>query len=243
MAMEQADRMQKSLMSRRAAIGAITTAPLGAKLLQNMQQPDLPKAAEKRVGIIQFSGSISDKSINYLLEVFYYNVKYGVNELWLSMNTYGGSIEAAMTFFNIMHESQVPFNTYISGSCQSSGIALFLSGNRRMMAPKSYIMMHNIFVGANPVPATERDFENKQKVLAVLDQTYVDLIVERSRQSKDKIRQYMRDESYFNAVDSKKLGFATEIGNLKFDGKAAFSSIIDDRINYHDFSTRQPISL
>ncbi len=222
-------------------VGIVMPAILQAKDDDKLEiDPNIPpakaiKLKTAQTGIIMFSGPITDRSANQMIEMIFYYMRNKVQSIWIAINSTGGSVHAMMSFYNFTRNLDVEINTYVSGAAESSALLLMLCGKRRLISPKSYVMMHNISANSPTPLTTERDFDNKKEAFAVLDATFVQIMSDVSGTPMPKIRSLMADETYLNAKQVLSLGFATEILDLKSGPDDAVSTLIDDRMVYHQF--------
>lgn len=56
--------------------------------------------------------------------------------------TYGGSVDAAKSFYNLMQISKTPIHIYNMGVCASAGVLIFLSGHKRYAIKGSTFLIH-----------------------------------------------------------------------------------------------------
>jgi len=61
--------------------------------------------------------------------------------------TYGGLVDAAKSFYNIMQISKTPIYIYNMGVCASAGVLIFLSGHKRYAIKGSTFLIHEGEVG------------------------------------------------------------------------------------------------
>lgn len=61
--------------------------------------------------------------------------------------TYGGLVDAARSFYNIMQISKTPIYIYNMGVCASAGVLIFLSGHKRYAIKGSTFLIHEGEVG------------------------------------------------------------------------------------------------
>ena len=92
-------------------------------------------------GVVFLFGSINDKSINFLMQTINNMQKRDVDRIWLIINSGGGTVESALSFYNMVQSFDVKLDTYNVGQASSAAAMMFLSGERRVMAPNSYFMI------------------------------------------------------------------------------------------------------
>ena len=61
--------------------------------------------------------------------------------------TYGGGVDAAKSFYNMMQISKTPIHIYNMGVCASAGVLIFLSGHKRYAVKGSTFLIHEGEVG------------------------------------------------------------------------------------------------
>lgn len=61
--------------------------------------------------------------------------------------TYGGLVDAAKSFYNMMQISKTPIHIYNMGICASAGVLIFLSGHKRYAIKGATFLIHEGEVG------------------------------------------------------------------------------------------------
>ena len=76
-------------------------------------------------GVIFLFGSINDKSINFLMQTINNMQKRDVDRIWLIINSGGGTVESALSFYNMVQSFDVKLDTYNVGQASSAAAMMF----------------------------------------------------------------------------------------------------------------------
>lgn len=94
--------------------------------------------------------------------------------------TYGGVVDAAKSFYNIMQISKTPIYVYNMGVCASAGVLIFLSGHKRFAIKGSSFLIHEGELGltgqTTKVIENLKAFEKQEKEIEeyIISKTNID---------------------------------------------------------------------
>ena len=94
--------------------------------------------------------------------------------------TYGGVVDAAKSFYNIMQISKTPIYVYNMGLCASAGVLIFLSGHKRFAIKGSSFLIHEGELGltgqTTKVIENLKAFEKQEKEIEeyIISKTNID---------------------------------------------------------------------
>ena len=134
-------------------------------------------------------------------------------EVRLTVSSAGGPTGPAMCFYDtIRHILKPRLTTIGSGDVDSSGIIIFLAGTRRLMSPRTTLLLHE----------ASRRFDGKRRYTAraleaiaredrLKDEQYAQVIADNSTLMPQDVRTMMERETTLTAADCVKFGLAHEL--------------------------------
>ena len=130
------------------------------------------------------------------------------------INSPGGNIDAGLFILDILTSLPVPVETYCFGQAYSMGAILFLLSPKRFILKHSKIMLHEPII-TTPVSQNTTEIQKNQSRLIEQENLLLSLLTERTKISKNKLKQYFKDETFFTADECLKNNFADEIIEFK----------------------------
>ena len=128
----------------------------------------------------------------------------------LRLNTPGGDCFAGNAVFNVLLDSGVKWTIYIDGVAASMGsLIAALPGARVVIAANAFLMIHNPAAWAN---GESRDMARTAKLLDSIRDGMASAYVKRTGLTHEQIVQMMDAETWLNAYEAIRLGFADEKG-------------------------------
>jgi ATP-dependent Clp protease protease subunit len=117
----------------------------------------------------------------------------------VNMNSPGGSFFQGTAIFNLLaqHPHQVTVN--VLGLAGSAASIVAMAGDKVLMAPASFIMIHNASASAD---GDRHDMQSVVDTLTSIDNAIRDLYVARTGKQANKISAMMDDETWMNARDA-----------------------------------------
>ena len=120
--------------------------------------------------------------------------------------TYGGVVDAAKSFYNIMQISKTPIYVYNMGVCASAGVLIFLSGHKRFAIKGSSFLIHEGELGltgqTTKVIENLKAFEKQEKEIE-------DYIISKTNIDK-KMYNKNRKKEWWITTEAKELGLIDE---------------------------------
>lgn len=125
----------------------------------------------------------------------------------LLINSPGGSVDSAMSFYNVTKKTNAKIKTVCVGTASSAATILFCSAEKRLISRRSYIFLHSISsTGTLGINATKNinDF---------LTQNYAEVIalVTGGKLTTEDVIKMMKEETFISGEEAVKLGIATEL--------------------------------
>jgi ATP-dependent Clp protease protease subunit len=117
----------------------------------------------------------------------------------VNMNSPGGSFFQGTAIFNLLsqHPHQVTVN--VLGLAGSAASIVAMAGDKILMAPASFIMIHNASASAD---GDRHDMQSVVDTLTSIDYAIRDLYVARTGKQANKVSAMMDDETWMNARDA-----------------------------------------
>ena len=121
----------------------------------------------------------------------------------LIITSEGGIIPVAYTFVKEVTIRKVPLNTVIVGRAESAAVALALTGKIRAIEAEAHIFLHDLQFSED---------ENQEKKENMRN-WYITFLAKRSKLTKRRVENMMKEETLLNAQQAKKYGFVDQIIN------------------------------
>ena len=156
--------------------------------------------AEEPIMLLQ--GSIGEYEVNgaVFAKELYSLQALGKKKVKILINSCGGSVIDGMSIYNAIMDTSMEVDTYNIGVCLSIAAVIFLAGNNRIMADYAKLMIHNPW---NPDGSDDAGLE-------MMKEAIIKMLSKDSGNDKE-IAAMMERETWMDAEEALKLGFATEI--------------------------------
>lgn len=126
----------------------------------------------------------------------------------LRINSPGGDMFAARAMEQAVRDSKAKIIAHVDGYAASAATYVALAANEVEINEGGFFMIHNAWtIGMG----NASDFRKTAEVLDQLDTTIVNTYAKRTKLDADALRAMMAEESWINAEDSVKHGFADRI--------------------------------
>lgn len=132
----------------------------------------------------------------------------GKGDITLWINSPGGDVFAAAQIYNMLMDYPYDVTVKIDALAASAASVIAMAGTRVCMSPVAMLMVHN------PATIAIGDSEEMQKAIDMLSEVKESIMNAyelKSGLSRSKISKLMDAETWMNAREAKKLGFADEI--------------------------------
>lgn len=138
----------------------------------------------------------------------------------IDIDSFGGDVYSLHGMLACLRSCKLPVVTYTSSKAMSCGAVLFTAGQRRIIAPSAYLMLHQVSSGGGGSESSSDLVANAEHIAelnSVLmgelarncgkDKTYYSKMVTRGGNA----------DLFVNAEKALKIGLATEIGTAIFN--------------------------
>lgn len=134
----------------------------------------------------------------------------------INLNSPGGSFFQGTAIYNLLAQHPHDVTVNVLGLAGSAASIIAMAGDKILMAPASFIMIHNASAAAD---GDRHDFASVVDTLTSIDYAIRDLYVARTGKQANKISDMMDNETWMNARDA--------IANKFADGMIA-AKVIED---------------
>ncbi len=133
-------------------------------------------------------------------------------EITVYISTPGGCVSSGLAIYDVMRMLKSPLKTVCVGMAASMGAILFLAGDKRVMLPRSEVMIHDPSYGQKTFTG-KKPHEIKTELDSLIQKRDMlcDIIAERTGRTLKEVRKKTETDSYFNAKEALEFGLATEI--------------------------------
>ena len=171
-------------------------------------QTDEEPAAER---VLELYGTIAEESWfddDITPAMFKEELFAGSGPITIWINSPGGDVFAAAQIYNMLMNYPHDVTVKIDALAASAASVIAMAGTKVLMSPVAMIMVHN------PATIAIGDSEEMQKaidMLAEVKESIMNAYEIKTGMSRHKISQLMDAETWMNAKEAVKLGFADEI--------------------------------
>jgi len=123
----------------------------------------------------------------------------------LQIHCEGGSVFEALAMIDVLTAYRGQAKAVVSSMALSAASLLLTACDEIEVTPNAYLMLHNAHMNDSELSETERDLLNS------LSERMVGMYSTRSGQPASKIRQMMDAETFLDAAESVRLGFADRV--------------------------------
>jgi ATP-dependent Clp endopeptidase proteolytic subunit ClpP len=129
-------------------------------------------------------------------------------ELYLHINSYGGSVFAGLSSVDYIINSKVPVTTVIDGCAASAATLMSIVGKRRLMHKHSYMLIHQLSSGMwGKYEELKDDMENCDSFM----KTIKDIYEEHTNIPKKELAKVLKHDLWWDAETCLKYGLIDEI--------------------------------
>ena len=131
-------------------------------------------------------------------------------DIWLYINSPGGSISAGMAIYDTMNWIQCDVATVAMGMAASMGQFLLSAGTRgkRYATPNARILMHQPLGG---IGGTATDIKIQAEQMLYIKRKMAELIAQHTGQTVEKIVEDSDRDRWFSAAEAKDYGFVDHV--------------------------------
>ena len=149
-----------------------------------------------------------------IVELANYYAAIGTNlstepaNLYLHINSYGGSVFAGLSSVDYIINSKVPVTTVIDGCAASAATLMSVVGHRRLMHRHSYMLIHQLSSGMwGKYEELKDDMENSENLMNVIKEIYI----KHANIPKRELDKILKHDLWWDAKTCLKYGLIDEI--------------------------------
>ena len=124
----------------------------------------------------------------------------GKTNINIIINSVGGSVTDGMSIYTTINRMKTPVTTYCGGFCLSIAAIIFLAGTNRIMADYGNLMIHNPYNRDNSI---DEGLERARLSLIKM--------ITKDKFDSQEIQELLNKETWMDAEEALKYGFATGI--------------------------------
>ncbi len=183
--------------------------------LEDKSRPSFVEVVENRIyfyshieteKILQLNRNIRSMGINLQREATIQNREPA--NIYLHIQSYGGSIFAGMAGMDEIIKSVVPVYTLVDGCCASAATFLSVCGKRRFINRHAYMLIHQL---SSFMWGKYEDFKDEMKNLNKLMLMIKEIYGEYTDVPTKKLEGILKHDLWFDANECKKYGLVDEI--------------------------------
>ena len=129
----------------------------------------------------------------------------------VKINSDGGSVFDGIGIYNALRLHKGEITTIVEGVAGSIASIIFLSGDRRIQNPSTFVMGHFPSFGAR---GRTKDLKSATELLQKADETIGAIYKDRTNLTTEQFAQMVDGDLWLSPAESVAAGFATEIGSL-----------------------------
>lgn len=157
---------------------------------------------------IYLKGAVTSASTSKIIDQIEVLNKTGATPITLVIQSPGGDVLSGLSLVNVMKRSVAPVNTVCDNFAVSMGAVLFAVGKHRVADEGCIFMIHDVAVGA-PGGQTMEHVKWTETVIEI-ENILIDILADSSGLSTKDVRTLMEYETFWDAEDTYRLGFADE---------------------------------
>ena len=155
---------------------------------------------------IVISGTIREDTAAVFLEQVSALEAYDVSKpITVYVDTYGGSVDAALSIYDAMSICACPIRTIGIGKIMSAGVLILAAGDKgnRFITQNARVMIHQVSGGAN---GTAKDIGIAVKEINRQQDVFVDILAKHTGKTKTQILTDMGRDKYMTSTEALNYG-------------------------------------
>ena len=168
-------------------------------------------------GRIVFLGSVINDDVANLIvaQLLFLEQKESTDDIYLYINSRGGSVTAGMAIFDTMNYIKADVHTICVGQAASMGAFLLANGTsgKRSILPHAKVMLHQPW--ADGITGQVTDIEITTKELLKTKQLLNKILASKTGQSLSKLQAQVERDYWMDAKEAQKYGLVDNILNQR----------------------------
>lgn len=133
---------------------------------------------------------------------------HGDGDLDVELNSEGGVITEGVAMYHALRKHPGNVTVRVTGLAASMGSIVLQAGDKRIISPGAYVMIHMPSTGAE---GEAGDLRRNADLLDKMREDMLDIYEARTGQPREKLVKMMAEETWLNAEEALALGFVDEI--------------------------------
>jgi ATP-dependent Clp endopeptidase proteolytic subunit ClpP len=133
---------------------------------------------------------------------------HGDGDLDVELNSEGGVITEGIAMYSALRRHPGNVTIRVTGLAASMGSIVLQAGDKRIISPGAYVMIHLPSTGAE---GESSDLRGAADLLDKMRDDMLDIYEARTKQPREKLSKMMAEETWLNAEEALALGFVDEI--------------------------------
>ena len=163
---------------------------------------------------------ISPQAVQSLMNTLARAVNEGFDEIHLMLSSGGGFIKDGFALYQYIKALPIPVYTYNMGHVESIANVVYQAGTERICTPESRFMFHR-FSWSVQGEFDAEGFIEKAKSLTMDQATFVTIMMQHTKLTKDQINDMCSIATYINAQEALNHGMVDEVRGVEIP-KGAF---------------------
>lgn len=161
--------------------------------------------------IIFINGVIDDLTANSVVaQLLFLDAESSEKEIFLYINSPGGSVAAGMAIYDTMRYIKAPVHTIGLGLAASMGSLLLASGNKRSILPHTKVMIHQPLITGG-MGGKETDISIIAKDLTRTRKTVAFILAKHCGKTEKKIERDIENDRYMDAQEALEYGICDNV--------------------------------
>lgn len=164
--------------------------------------------------IVFINGPIEDNmAASVIAQLLYLDAQDAQKEIFVYINSPGGSVTAGMTIYDTVRHIQAPVHTIGMGLVASMGSVLLASGDRRSVLPHVKVMIHQPSIQGG-LGGRETDISILARDLADTRKMIAKVLSQRCGKPADDVEKDIENDFYLSAEQALSYGLVDDIIEL-----------------------------
>ncbi len=157
------------------------------------------------------TGEIDFDNVNSLiLQLKHLNKLDNSREITFYINSPGGDVNQGLALYDFMQAISNPIKTVCFGMAASMGAIIFVSGNKRLLLPHSYVMIHDPLIRSG-AGGTALSIKSLSDSIMRTRETLCSILAKHCGKTLEEIYEKSSDDTYFYGEEAVEYGAADEV--------------------------------
>lgn len=189
----------------------------GPNTEKNNETKDRKINEEKRVGVVDFFGSITKSKSSQLISIVRQLFLNKVRDFVININSDGGDVDSSKSIYQLLKSLPISITTVNLGVVSSGALWIYCAGEKRYALPNTLFMIHG--VTSTFTIKSEVQLQAAMKLYKIYYEDGKRLFEACSNMSQPTIDTYIKssDYKYLTALEAKNLGIVKFLGSPDYD--------------------------